>query len=182
MNSLMEVSDTQAAAALLGMSAGICSENFSYFDTTGHLAYVWEEKHGSEEMSFCSDLSCEDEDEDNLQSFISKSSLSQATLLECDENSVISSIGSACFSNLVGSDQLENESRDPLNAQVENQTVDLVVKLAMDANDKNNNVVQQEKLSCPFQNFDAPCKSNTVYWIDHGKVPVCVPSPLLYRH
>ena len=28
---------------------------------------------------------------------------------------------------------------------------DLVVKLAMDANDKNDNVVQQEKLSCPFQ-------------------------------
>ena len=72
MNSLMEVSDTQAAAALLGMNAGICSENFSYFDTTGHLAYMWEEKHGSEEMSFCSDLSCKDEDEDDLQSFISK--------------------------------------------------------------------------------------------------------------
>ena len=29
MNSLMEVSDTQAAAALLGMKAGICSDNLS---------------------------------------------------------------------------------------------------------------------------------------------------------
>ena len=45
MNSLMEVSDTQAASALLGMDAGLCSEIFQVFDTTSHIKHIWNEKN-----------------------------------------------------------------------------------------------------------------------------------------
>ena len=44
MNSLMEVSDTQAAAALLGMEAGMCSEIFWVYDSKSHMNYIWDEK------------------------------------------------------------------------------------------------------------------------------------------
>ena len=40
MNSLMEVSDTQAAAALLGLNAGICSDIFSAYDPSAYEKFV----------------------------------------------------------------------------------------------------------------------------------------------
>ena len=45
MNSMMEVSDTQAAAALLGMNAGICSDIFSSFDARSYEEYIATEKN-----------------------------------------------------------------------------------------------------------------------------------------
>jgi len=37
LNNLMEVSDTQAAAGLLGISAGICSDKFVVYDANCQL-------------------------------------------------------------------------------------------------------------------------------------------------
>ena len=51
MNSLMEVSDTQAAAALLGMNAGICSEIFRVFDTEIHIKFIQDEVFGTNKDS-----------------------------------------------------------------------------------------------------------------------------------
>ena len=51
MNSLMEVSDTQAAAALLGMEAGMCSEIFWVIDANSYLTYIWDEKVGVDDTS-----------------------------------------------------------------------------------------------------------------------------------
>lgn len=45
LNSLMEVSDTQAAAALLGMNAGICSDIFSAYDPSSYEEFVVTEKY-----------------------------------------------------------------------------------------------------------------------------------------
>jgi len=46
MNSLVEISDTQAASGLLGMEAGICSEIFSVYDANSYTNYIWDEmKH-----------------------------------------------------------------------------------------------------------------------------------------
>ena len=51
MNSLMEVSDTQAAAALLGMDSGVCSDIFSAYDPTAYMEYMMEEKYPSKSCS-----------------------------------------------------------------------------------------------------------------------------------
>ena len=45
MNSLMEVSDTQAAAALLGMDSGVCSDIFSAYDPSMYAESILLEKH-----------------------------------------------------------------------------------------------------------------------------------------
>ena len=61
MNSLMEVSDTQAAAALLGMNAGLSSESFQVFNTTNHMKYIWNKQRDSSDenrsASECDSLS-----------------------------------------------------------------------------------------------------------------------------
>ena len=44
MNSLMEVSDTQAAVALLGMDAGMCSDIFISYDANAYLQQILDEK------------------------------------------------------------------------------------------------------------------------------------------
>ena len=43
-NSLIEVSDTQACYALLGMSAGLCSDIFTSMDMFSYVEYVLKEK------------------------------------------------------------------------------------------------------------------------------------------
>ena len=47
MNSQIEVSDTQAAAALLGLSARLCSESFAFYDAKGYQNFVGDEHHAS---------------------------------------------------------------------------------------------------------------------------------------
>ena len=49
MNSLMEVSDTQAAAALLGMDSGVCSDIFSAYDPSMYEESILLEKHQKKE-------------------------------------------------------------------------------------------------------------------------------------
>jgi hypothetical protein len=86
MNSLMEVSDTQAAAALLGMDAGMCSDIFTSFDANSHLQYVYDEKMKS--RYGCDDdeqelMSCDTSDDDgSLDSFI----VHDDTDTECEED------------------------------------------------------------------------------------------------
>ena len=48
MNSLMEVSDTQAAAGLLGMNAGLCSDIFVGFDVESTLRYIEDDQNQHE--------------------------------------------------------------------------------------------------------------------------------------
>ena len=43
-NSLIEVSDTQACYALLGMSAGLCSDIFTSMDMLSYVEFVLKEK------------------------------------------------------------------------------------------------------------------------------------------
>ena len=40
LNSLQEISDTQAAAALLGLTVSLCSENFKVFDISSYIKYI----------------------------------------------------------------------------------------------------------------------------------------------
>jgi len=46
MNASMEISDTQAALALLGMGATVCSESFTYYDLKSALNFVLDEHLG----------------------------------------------------------------------------------------------------------------------------------------
>ena len=59
LNSLMEISDTQAALALLGMGPTVCSEIFSYYDLKTTKNFVLDEyfgKHRSlDDMGICLD-------------------------------------------------------------------------------------------------------------------------------
>ena len=47
-NSLIEVSDTQACYALLGMSAGLCSDIFTSMDMLSYVKFVLKEKTETE--------------------------------------------------------------------------------------------------------------------------------------
>ena len=46
LNSLMEISDTQAALALLGMGPTVCSDIFSYYDLRSTKNFVLDEYFG----------------------------------------------------------------------------------------------------------------------------------------
>jgi hypothetical protein len=46
LNSLMEISDTQAALALLGMGPTVCSETFSYYDLRSTKNFVLDQYFG----------------------------------------------------------------------------------------------------------------------------------------
>ena len=73
MNSLMEVSDTQAAAALLGMDAGMCSDIFISYDANAYLQQILDEKkYGEGGYDSQDDESCNklDNDEESMSSFI----------------------------------------------------------------------------------------------------------------
>ena len=48
MNTLMEISDTQAAAALLGFDIGQCSENFWVYDSNSMANFVFDDMNKSE--------------------------------------------------------------------------------------------------------------------------------------
>ena len=75
MNSLMEISDTQAAAALLGMDAGMCSDIFVSYDANSHISFIFNEiKYGEYgrdvgEEEECRSLDSSDDD-DSMGSFI----------------------------------------------------------------------------------------------------------------
>jgi hypothetical protein len=74
MNSLMEVSDTQAAAALLGMNAGMCSDIFVSYDANNYLHHILEEKKygegGCNKMDDDDEENDDDDDDESLASFI----------------------------------------------------------------------------------------------------------------
>ena len=65
LNSLMEISDTQAAAALLGLNVSLCSEIFSVYDSRSYINYALNESTIDYESSSSSSLSDSDPDSEN---------------------------------------------------------------------------------------------------------------------
>ena len=168
MNSLMEVSDTQAAAALLGMNAGLSSESFHVFDTTNQMKYILNEQRDSADEN-SSATECDSSSEGSLKNFIEHSSVSTISsvngspppLVENEVTHIIednqSNVGSACFSNI---SDVEGEGNDEAK-------------------------ISPAELNCPFElayEGDSNYGGSPVYWIQNGKVPVVVPAPSLYRY
>jgi len=56
LNALMEVSDTQAAASLLGLNAGLCSDIFTAYDAYSHMNFVTDEIDATNVREFDSDI------------------------------------------------------------------------------------------------------------------------------
>ena len=81
MNSLMEISDTQAAVGLLRMNAGIYSEIFTAYNASSYINQVlWKSKDQfgiSNHGNMCAEhIDSDDDDEGNLASFIECDSVS----------------------------------------------------------------------------------------------------------
>ena len=156
MNSLMEISDTQAAVALLGMDAGMCSDIFVSYDANSYMSFVLNDiKYGEYGTDEAGEEDCRsfdnDDDNDSIGSFIVSTD---------DEGSL-----ELVHNNGETSDE-EQQSED---------------EFMLDENGKSEADCPFEISG--FEGFDLHGKGYCpIYTVDDGKRLEAIPNPLLYRY
>jgi len=90
MNNMIEVTDTQVAATLLGMGASLCSESFVTCDTEGYVKFATDEFNRTQEKSSCCDFGNHvDDNESESDSAKEKEYYDETDILfdlECNES------------------------------------------------------------------------------------------------
>lgn len=168
LNSLIEVSDTQAAAALLGMNAGVCSDIFTSYDSKAYEHYVLSESAVlNHENNDDNDSTMFDEESDagSLNSFIEED--------ESDTMSDSSYDSRLSFNNERTEHDNEDEGMVRMGDQIEDSSS---TKAHMDS---------EPTANCPFE-LDSPAQSRyqstPIYKVDGGKTLIPVPYPKFYRY
>ena len=195
-NSLIEVSDTQACYALLGMSAGLCSDIFTSMDMLSYVEFVLEEKkkqiqsnrHGDavvgDECSATTEETLVDKsvgseespDDKSMASFIVQDSDTKEDTNEPSRTSVFDH--SNCDSQ--GEDSMACESSISENLMDESHSlIDGEVPSQIYINNE-----ERDDADCPFESFSLnPSRYSSacpIYKIDDGENIVAVPYPKLY--
>ena len=164
MNSLMEISDTQAAVGLLGMNAGICSEIFTAYDASSYINYVLRELKERSGISNNGNNCIEHSDSDNNDEG------SMASFIEYDSDSSQETCKGDVFST--GDDDPDTENNSNHTSELHN-----FEPIQEDMHDIPTS-------NCPFESSYEPSSSYAscpVYTIDDGERLVAVPYPEFYR-
>jgi len=157
MNNLIEVTDTQAAASLLGMGASLCSESFATCDIKAFIKYVNAELQRIRGSSLQNDDS--DSDDDAEKEYYDEMDI----LVEDDEEESIDDVDDESDINSVPDDR----SLDPMECED---------TLPLDDNDANCEEGDD------FKFINASCGSARLYTMNDGtKQPVSYAALYRYR-
>ncbi|KAL7549421.1 hypothetical protein ACHAWF_014405, partial [Thalassiosira exigua] len=168
-NSLMEISDTQACYVLLGMTTGMCSDIFTSMDLASHVDFVGREleveKHRENKKNI-DDMSVEDQpdggeasDDNSIESFIVKD--------DHEDDGIISEKDTGEHASDEGEDEiLLDDGHVPSQIHA--------------------NTEQRDKADCLFETFVPKVSRYTstcpIYRIDNDETLMPVPYPEHYRN